>query len=139
MLLARARVFAHAHAHTHGRTPALRHTRVSTRAHTHAHGHTRVSTHIHTLAHRHTRVATHTRARTHTRVNARAMGGAGAGVVPFLSAADAAAVDAELMGSLGFCLEQLMELAGLSVAGACARLYVCVCAHCKHELARARG
>ena len=55
------------------------------------------------------------------------MGGAGAGGVPFLSAADAAAVDAELMGSLGFCLEQLMELAGLSVAGACACLYVCVC------------
>ena len=47
---------------------------------------------------------------------------AGSGV-PFLSAKDAAALDDELMGSLGFCLEQLMELAGLSVAAAVAEVY----------------
>jgi NAD(P)H-hydrate epimerase len=36
----------------------------------------------------------------------------------YLNAADAAALDAELMSSPGFSLEQLMELAGLSVAEA---------------------
>jgi NAD(P)H-hydrate epimerase len=36
----------------------------------------------------------------------------------YLSAADAAALDAELMSTPGFCLEQLMELAGLAVAEA---------------------
>lgn len=41
-----------------------------------------------------------------------------ASAVPFLSAADAAALDEELMSSPGFSLDQLMELAGLSVAAA---------------------
>jgi NAD(P)H-hydrate epimerase len=36
----------------------------------------------------------------------------------FLNAKDAAALDVELMSSPGFSLEQLMELAGLSVAEA---------------------
>ena len=36
----------------------------------------------------------------------------------YLNARDAAALDAELMSSPGFSLEQLMELAGLSVAEA---------------------
>jgi NAD(P)H-hydrate epimerase len=36
----------------------------------------------------------------------------------YLNASDAAALDAELMSSPGFSLEQLMELAGLSVAEA---------------------
>jgi NAD(P)H-hydrate epimerase len=36
----------------------------------------------------------------------------------YLSAADAAALDTELMSTPGFCLEQLMELAGLAVAEA---------------------
>lgn len=36
----------------------------------------------------------------------------------YLNAADAAALDAELMSTPGFCLEQLMELAGLAVAEA---------------------
>ena len=36
----------------------------------------------------------------------------------YLNAADAAALDAELMSSPGFSLEQLMELAGLAVAEA---------------------
>ena len=36
----------------------------------------------------------------------------------YLNAADAAALDVELMSTPGFCLEQLMELAGLSVAEA---------------------
>lgn len=36
----------------------------------------------------------------------------------YLNAADAAALDAELMSTPGFSLEQLMELAGLSVAEA---------------------
>lgn len=36
----------------------------------------------------------------------------------YLNAKDAAALDVELMSSPGFCLEQLMELAGLSVAEA---------------------
>ena len=36
----------------------------------------------------------------------------------FLNAEDAAALDAELMSTPGFSLEQLMELAGLSVAEA---------------------
>ncbi len=44
--------------------------------------------------------------------------------VSFLSQADAAAVDAQLMSaSLGFTLDQLMELAGLSVASAVAEVY----------------
>ena len=36
----------------------------------------------------------------------------------YLSAQDAASLDAELMSTPGFCLEQLMELAGLAVAEA---------------------
>jgi NAD(P)H-hydrate epimerase len=36
----------------------------------------------------------------------------------YLNAKDAAALDAELMSSPGFSLEQLMELAGLAVAEA---------------------
>lgn len=36
----------------------------------------------------------------------------------YLNAQDAAALDAELMSTPGFSLEQLMELAGLSVAEA---------------------
>ncbi|KAL3895456.1 MAG: hypothetical protein SGARI_007442, partial [Bacillariaceae sp.] len=36
----------------------------------------------------------------------------------YLNAADAAALDAELMSTPGYCLEQLMELAGLAVAEA---------------------
>ena len=36
----------------------------------------------------------------------------------YLNAEDAAALDAELMSTPGFSLEQLMELAGLSVAEA---------------------
>ncbi len=36
----------------------------------------------------------------------------------YLSAQDAAALDAELMSTPGFSLEQLMELAGLAVAEA---------------------
>ena len=36
----------------------------------------------------------------------------------YLNAADAAALDEELMSSPGFSLEQLMELAGLAVAEA---------------------
>jgi NAD(P)H-hydrate epimerase len=36
----------------------------------------------------------------------------------YLNAADAAALDVELMSTPGFCLEQLMELAGLAVAEA---------------------
>ena len=41
----------------------------------------------------------------------------------YLSASQAAAIDEQLMGSLGFTLEQLMELAGLSVASACHEVY----------------
>lgn len=44
--------------------------------------------------------------------------GEGAFDTGYLSARDAAALDAELMSSPGFSLEQLMELAGLSVAEA---------------------
>ena len=36
----------------------------------------------------------------------------------YLNAADAAALDEELMSTPGYCLEQLMELAGLAVAEA---------------------
>ncbi|KAL6748366.1 pyridoxamine 5'-phosphate oxidase [Haematococcus lacustris] len=43
--------------------------------------------------------------------------------ITYLSAAEAAAIDAELMGPLGFSLDQLMELAGLSVAAALQQQY----------------
>jgi hydroxyethylthiazole kinase-like uncharacterized protein yjeF len=53
-----------------------------------------------------------------------APGSAVASGVSFLSAADAAALDADLMSDeLGFSLEQLMELAGLSVASAISSEY----------------
>lgn len=41
----------------------------------------------------------------------------------YLGAADATQVDVELMGPLGFCVEQLMELAGLSCAQAMAEVW----------------
>eukprot|EP00898_Chlorokybus_atmophyticus_P004946 jgi/Chlat1/5452/Chrsp36S05420 len=43
--------------------------------------------------------------------------------VSYLTAAAAAAIDERLMGSLGFSLDQLMELAGLSVASAVSEVY----------------
>ncbi|KAH7373350.1 hypothetical protein KP509_17G051300 [Ceratopteris richardii] len=41
----------------------------------------------------------------------------------YLSQAEASAIDEELMGSMGFSIDQLMELAGLSVASAIAEVY----------------
>ncbi|KAI5078629.1 hypothetical protein GOP47_0006300 [Adiantum capillus-veneris] len=41
----------------------------------------------------------------------------------YLTQAEAAAIDEELMGSLGFTIDQLMELAGLSVASAIFEVY----------------
>ncbi|BBN00433.1 pyridoxamine 5'-phosphate oxidase [Marchantia polymorpha subsp. ruderalis] len=43
--------------------------------------------------------------------------------ISYLSQADAAAIDELLMGPLGFSVDQLMELAGLSVASAIAEVY----------------
>ena len=43
--------------------------------------------------------------------------------ITYLNAAQATAVDVELMGTLGFSLDQLMELAGLSCAAAVAEAY----------------
>jgi len=44
-------------------------------------------------------------------------------MITYLNAAQATAVDVELMGTLGFSLDQLMELAGLSCAAAVAEAY----------------
>lgn len=43
--------------------------------------------------------------------------------ITYLNQAQAAAIDEELMGPIGFSLDQLMELAGLSVASAIAEVY----------------
>ena len=43
--------------------------------------------------------------------------------ISFLNAKDASAVDAELMGTLAFSIDQLMELAGLAVAQAVEKVF----------------
>jgi pyridoxal 5'-phosphate synthase / NAD(P)H-hydrate epimerase len=51
----------------------------------------------------------------------------------YLAQEDAAKVDEELMGELGFTLEQLMELAGQSVANAVYQAYATECSLLSRE------